>query len=143
VVVYLEANTKSWPEWRRLRGYENANPRIVAMVNRVRDIVEGTTPNPVPAPMRVTLTGHSGGSFACHRRTARAARVVGSHRFSDSNYSFELRHGDKTRSGVADNTLDCLRRSRSCSTARKWSRQRRHLARRIACLHTSRARRRS
>src|SRR5262245_32543473 len=33
IVVYLEANTKSWPEWRRVQGYDRANARIVAMVD--------------------------------------------------------------------------------------------------------------
>ena len=112
VVVYLEANTKSWPEWRRLRGYENANPRIVAMVNRVREIVEGTTAsNPVPAPMRVTLTGHSGGgSFAWGFIDGQPALPEWLVRigFLDSNYSFEPRHGDKIAQWLArraDNTL--------------------------------------
>lgn len=110
VVVYLEANTKSWPEWRRLRGYDNANPRIVAMVNRVREIVEGTTASN-PAPMRVTLTGHSGGgSFAWGFIDGQPALPdwlvrIG---FLDSNYSFEPRHGDKIAQWLArraDNTL--------------------------------------
>ena len=55
IVAYLEADTKSWPEWRRVRGYENANARIVAMVDRVRAALGN------PSGMIVTLTGHSGG----------------------------------------------------------------------------------
>jgi hypothetical protein len=104
-VVYLEANTRSWPEWRRLRGFDNANPRIVAMVNRVRDIV-GTGAN-----VRVTLTGHSGGgSFAWGFIDGQDALPPWLVRigFLDSNYSFEPRHGDKIAAWLrrnADNTL--------------------------------------
>ena len=36
---------KSWPEWRRLRGDPQANPRIVAMVYRLR--AEVGNPRPI------------------------------------------------------------------------------------------------
>ena len=36
VVVYLEADAKSWPAWRRALGYEQANARIIAIVDQVR-----------------------------------------------------------------------------------------------------------
>src|SRR4029453_18638855 len=39
VVVYLEADTKSWPEGRRTRGVGKANARIVAIVDQLRATV--------------------------------------------------------------------------------------------------------
>ena len=55
IVVYLEADTKSWPEWRRIHGYDRANARIVEIVDQIRTAI-GNPPN-----LDVTLTGHSGG----------------------------------------------------------------------------------
>src|SRR5438128_128858 len=52
IVAYLEADTKSWPEWRRVRGYDKANARIVEIVDQIR-IVIGNPPH-----LAVTLTGH-------------------------------------------------------------------------------------
>jgi hypothetical protein len=92
IVVYLEADTKSWPEWRRVRGYENANARIVTMVDRVRAVVGD------PPGMTVTLTGHSGGgSFFWGFIDGQAALPDWLERiaFLDANYSFEPRHGEK------------------------------------------------
>ena len=92
VVVYLEADNKSWPEWRRVRGYERANAHIVAMVDQLRAAIGS------PGQIAVTLTGHSGGgSFAWgfidgqDRLPDWLERIA----FLDSNYSFEPRHGDK------------------------------------------------
>jgi hypothetical protein len=92
VVVYLEADTKSWPEWRRVHGYERANARIVAMVDQLRAAIGN------PPQLAVTLTGHSGGgSFALgfidgqEALPAWLVRIA----FLDSNYSFEPGHGDK------------------------------------------------
>ena len=39
VVVYLEADTRSWPAWRSTLGYERANPRIVEIVEQVRSAI--------------------------------------------------------------------------------------------------------
>jgi hypothetical protein len=92
VVVYLEANTKSWPEWRRARGYEQANARIVAMVDRLRGEF-ASAPDAV-----VTLTGHSGGgSFMFGFIEASAALPSWMDRiaFLDANYNFNPKHGDK------------------------------------------------
>jgi hypothetical protein len=92
VVAYLEADTGSWPEWRRAQGYERANARIVAMVDRIRAALGD------PPQLAVTLTGHSGGgSFAFgfidgqDTLPAWLERIA----FLDSNYSFEYRHGEK------------------------------------------------
>jgi hypothetical protein len=91
VVAYLEADTKSWPEWRRVRGYDAANARIVRMVDRLRAVVPGEA-------VAITLTGHSGGgSFMFGFIEGHAAipdwleRIA----FLDANYNFEPKHGDK------------------------------------------------
>jgi len=92
IVAYLEADTKSWPEWRRVRGYENANARIVAMVDRVRAALGN------PSGMMVTLSGHSGGgSFFWGFIEGQPSLPDWLERiaFLDANYSFEPRHGEK------------------------------------------------
>jgi hypothetical protein len=53
VVVYLEADGKSWPSWRAKLGYPAANARIVAMLDSMRHLLGD--------PPHITLTGHSGG----------------------------------------------------------------------------------
>ena len=92
VVVYLEADGKSWPAWRARLGYDRANARIVAMVDQLRAAIGN------PPQLAVTLTGHSGGgSFmfgfieAQDTLPAWLERVA----FLDANYNFEPRHGDK------------------------------------------------
>lgn len=92
VVVYLEADRKSWPEWRARHTYDRANPRIVAIVDTLRAVIGN------PRDLAVTLTGHSGGgSFAWGFIDGQAslpdwlARIA----FLDSNYSYERRHGEK------------------------------------------------
>lgn len=92
VVVYLEADRKSWPAWRSTHGYERANPRIVGIVDEIRTAIGN------PAEISVTLTGHSGGgSFAWGFVDGQESlpdwldRIT----FLDSNYSFEPRHGTK------------------------------------------------
>jgi hypothetical protein len=92
IVVYLEADTKSWPEWRRVHGYERANARIVEIVDQIRTAV-GNPPN-----LDVTLTGHSGGgSFDFGFIDGQTSLPSWLHRiaFLDSNYSFEYSHGEK------------------------------------------------
>ncbi len=90
VVVYLEADQRSWPTWRSSQGYAVANPRIVAIVDSIRVLVGG-------GDAAVTLTGHSGGgSFAFGFLDGQPAipdwleRIA----FLDSNYGFEARHAD-------------------------------------------------
>ena len=92
IVVYLEADKRSWPAWRSALGYDRANPRIVAIVDEVRAAIGN------PRKLSVTLTGHSGGgSFAWGFIDGQDSlpdwldRIA----FLDSNYSFELRHGEK------------------------------------------------
>jgi hypothetical protein len=89
VVVYLEADSKSWPEWRRIRGYDVANKRIVEIVDELRAAIGN------PGDIAVSLTAHSGGgSFMWGFLDGQPAlpawleRIV----FLDANYSFEKRH---------------------------------------------------
>ena len=92
VVVYLEADTKSWPAWRARHGYARANARIVELVDQLRAAIGN------PPQLAVTLTGHSGGgSFMFGFVEGQdslpgwLARIA----FLDANYNFEPRHGDK------------------------------------------------
>ncbi len=92
IVVYLEADTRSWPEWRRVHGYDRANAHIVEIVDQIRTAI-GNPPN-----LDVTLTGHSGGgSFDFGFIDGQDALPSWLHRiaFLDSNYSFEYSHGEK------------------------------------------------
>ncbi len=108
IVVYLEADTRSWPEWRRVHGTERANARIVALVEQLRAAIGN------PAQLAVTLTGHSGGgSFAWGFIDGQDALPAWLERiaFLDSNYSFEPRHGQKIVEWLRrdpDNTLVVL-----------------------------------
>ncbi|MBX3729163.1 MAG: hypothetical protein KF858_08245 [Candidatus Sumerlaeia bacterium] len=100
VVAYLEADTKSWPAWRRNLGYETANPRIVAIVDEIRAALGN------PPHLAVTLTGHSGGgSFAWGFLDGQEALPEWLDRiaFLDSNYSFEPSHGDKIATWLEGN----------------------------------------
>jgi hypothetical protein len=108
IVVYLEADKKSWPAWRQLRGYDSANARIVRVVTAIRDRI-GNSANTV-----VTLAGHSGGgSFMFGFIEGQDAlpswleRIV----FLDANYNFDARHGPKLQSWLRqrpENTLVVL-----------------------------------
>lgn len=92
VVVYLEADSKSWPSWRATLGYERANARIVTIVEQVRAAVGH------PDRTVVTLTGHSGGgSFMFGFIEGQAALPDWLERiaFLDANYNFAPVHGDK------------------------------------------------
>lgn len=92
VVVYLEADTKSWPAWRSRLGYDRANARIVDIVDQVRAALRQ------PPSLAVTLTGHSGGgSFAWGFIDGRTPLPDWLERiaFLDANYSFEPRHGER------------------------------------------------
>jgi len=88
VVVYLEAEGKSWPQWRQRRGYDTANKVIVGLVDSIM--------RALPKAAHVALTGHSGGgSFMFGYLEGRASlpswldRIV----FLDANYNFDKRHG--------------------------------------------------
>lgn len=92
IVVYLEADTKSWPEWRRVRGYDTANNHIVELVDELRAAIGN------PRQLAVTLTGHSGGgSFMWGFMDGQSALPAWLERiaFLDANYSFENRHAEK------------------------------------------------
>ena len=92
VLVYLEADSKSWPQWRSSRGYERANKRIVALVSEIRRIVGDTT------RMNVTLTGHSGGGSFMFGFIEGQDSIPGwleRIAFLDANYNFDARHGPK------------------------------------------------
>jgi hypothetical protein len=108
IVVYLEAESKSWPQWRRALGYDRANARIVEIVDEVRAAVGN------PRRMRVTLTGHSGGgSFMFGFIEGQDALPSWLERiaFLDANYNFEPRHGEKLSAwlrGDRRNTLVVL-----------------------------------
>ena len=108
IVAYLEADTKSWPEWRRVHGYDRANTRIVELVDQIRSAIGN------PPQLAVTLTGHSGGgSFAWGFLDGQDALPDWLERiaFLDSNYSFEPRHGAKILDWLRrdpDNTLVVL-----------------------------------
>ena len=92
IVAYLEANTKSWPEWRRVHGYDRANRRIVSIIDQIRTAIGS------PRELSVILTGHSGGgSFTWGFIDGQDSLPRWLHRiaFLDSNYSFEPRHGER------------------------------------------------
>ena len=92
VVVYIEADTRSWPEWRRMRGYPRANARIVEIVDQIRTAIGS------PENVRVTLTGHSGGGsfmFGFIEAQDTLPQWLERIAFLDANYNFEPRHGEK------------------------------------------------
>lgn len=89
VLVYLEANPKSWPSWRK--NHDGADERIEAMLAELWPADDRT---------RWTLTGHSGGGSltfgylnAVDAIPDRVERIA----FLDSNYGFDaqLGHGAK------------------------------------------------
>ena len=92
VVVYLEADTRSWPAWRSGRGYQRANQRIVEIVDQIRTAI-GNPPHSV-----VTLTGHSGGGsfmFGFIEGQDSIPSWVERIAFLDANYNFDTSHGEK------------------------------------------------
>ena len=92
IVVYLEADKRSWPAWRQSLGYAQANRRIVEIVDQIRYAVGN------PGKMIVTLTGHSGGgSFMFGFIDGQDSLPSWLERiaFLDANYNFEYQHGEK------------------------------------------------
>lgn len=92
VVAYLQADTRSWPEWRRLRGYDRANARIVEIVDQLRSEIGN------PPDMKVILTGHSGGGsfmFGFIEGQDTLPRWLDRIAFLDANYNFDYKHGEK------------------------------------------------
>lgn len=98
VVAYLEADKKSWPEWRARQGYDVANARLVQVVDTLRRVL-GTEIG--SDHLAVTLAGHSGGgSLMFGWIDAQAAipswieRLV----FLDADYNYDRRHAPKLAS---------------------------------------------
>lgn len=105
VVVYLEADTRSWPAWRSRLGYDRANARIVAMVDSLRAAIGH------PSQLVVTLTGHSGGgSFMFGFIEGQEVLPSWLERiaFLDANYNFDARHGPKLASWLHGNPANTL-----------------------------------
>jgi hypothetical protein len=93
VVVYLEADSRSWPAWRQKLGYDVANPRIVRLIDELRTAV-GAGAKEMP----VTLTGHSGGGSLMFGFIEGQEAIPGwieRIAFLDANYNFDARHGPK------------------------------------------------
>ena len=102
VVVYLEAQSKSWPAWRKAHG-DKLIPEIVATVKKLFAGREVET----------VLSGHSGGgSFifgylnAVDQVPADVVRIA----FLDSNYAYDraLGHKDKLVKWLAARDRHCL-----------------------------------
>ncbi|MCA0374409.1 MAG: hypothetical protein LCH84_01995 [Gemmatimonadetes bacterium] len=113
IVVYLEADARSWPEWRRVQGYPTANARLVALVDELRAQVARLAGHPRDMP--VTLTGHSGGgSFMFGWMEGLAAqgqplpawlvRIA----WLDANYNFAATHGPMLRAWLQGDTTRVL-----------------------------------
>jgi len=105
VVVYLEADKRSWPAWRQSLGYAQANRRIVEIVDQIRYAVGD------PDNMRVTLTGHSGGGsfmFGFIEGQDSLPSWLERIAFLDANYNFEWRHGEKLVKWLRRDPLNTL-----------------------------------
>lgn len=105
IVVYLEADKRSWPAWRQSLGYPQANRRIVEIVDQIRYAVGN------PDDMRVTLTGHSGGgSFMFGFIEGQDSLPAWLERiaFLDANYNFEWKHGEKLVKWLRKNPRNTL-----------------------------------
>ena len=105
IVVYLEADTKSWPEWRRVRGYDKANARIVEIVDQIRTAVGN------PPDLKVTLTGHSGGGsfmFGFIEGQDSLPSWLERIAFLDANYNFDYKHGEKLVKWLRQNPKNTL-----------------------------------
>jgi hypothetical protein len=90
VLACVEAEGLSWPAWRR--STPDAAARIDRIVSGLREAVPGT-------PVRVTLTGHSGGGsfiFGFIEASDAIPEFVDRIAFLDANYAFDAaKHGDK------------------------------------------------
>lgn len=113
IVVYLEADTKSWPAWRSARGYPVANARIVQMVNELRAEVAREAGN--PRDMVVTLTGHSGGGsfmfgFLEGLQAQNTPIPAWLERIAmlDANYNFTAAHGPALRAWLRGDAARAL-----------------------------------
>jgi hypothetical protein len=105
IVVYLEADTKSWPQWRQVRGYDKANARIVEIVDQIRMAISN------PPHLSVTLTGHSGGGsfmFGFIEGQDSLPSWLERIAFLDANYNFDYRHGEKLVKWLRGNPKNTL-----------------------------------
>lgn len=105
IVVYLEADKKSWPQWRQAQGYDRANNRIVEIVAEIRAVF-GKSSNVV-----VSLTGHSGGGsfiFGFVEGQEELPSWLERIAFLDANYNFDARHGPKLEAWLARNPQNTL-----------------------------------
>lgn len=92
IVAYLEADSRSWPEWRRRQGYDVANAKIPGIVDSIVSAIGR------PRELSITLTGHSGGGsfmFGLIEGAATLPAIIDRIAFLDANYNFEPSHGDK------------------------------------------------
>ena len=93
VVAAVEANTKSWPAWRKARPADNPQ--------RIRKIVDAIAAAVPGKPLRITLTCHSGGGsflFGFIDGGDAIPPAVTRIAWLDANYGYddpEKRHGDK------------------------------------------------
>lgn len=105
VVVYLEADGKSWPAWKKK--YDNHRQLINRAIDSVRELFAKYNPT-------CELSGHSGGgsfNFAfldsVEHIPARITRIT----FLDSNYNYnddESRHGEKLIAWLKADPTRCL-----------------------------------
>ena len=105
IVVYLEADKRSWPAWRQSLGYPQANARIVEIVDQIRYAVGN------PDDMSVTLTGHSGGGsfmFGFIEGQDSLPQWLERIAFLDANYNFEWKHGEKLVKWLRGNPRNTL-----------------------------------
>jgi len=90
VLACVEAEGLSWPGWRR--SMPDASARIARVVDGLRGLAPGT-------PVRVTLTGHSGGGgfvFGFIEAADAIPEYVDRIAFLDANYAFDaVKHADK------------------------------------------------
>src|SRR5262245_2373127 len=91
VLACLEAEGLSWPAWRRATA--NSSARIRSIVEGLRQLVPGV-------PVRVTLTGHSGGGsfiFGFLNSADAIPDYIERIAFLDANYAYsdDEKHGDK------------------------------------------------
>ena len=87
VVAYLECAEKSWPAWRRK--HDPQNQRIPEIVDALRQCFAGQ-------PVRLVLTGHSGGGAFTFGLLDGLGRVPGDIErvaFLDSNFAYDTARG--------------------------------------------------
>lgn len=82
VIAYLEADRKSWPDWRK----RNGDQKIPALFDSVKKVFTGF-------PVQIVLTGHSGGGsliFGYVNAVEKIPTDVTRIAFLDSNYAYSV-----------------------------------------------------